>query len=137
MVEKSQLAALEQAALDVRKRAYAPYSGFAVGAAALDSEGRIHPGVNVENASLGLSICAERAAVLRAASEGARSLVAVAIATDGDELTPPCGACRQVLIEFGPDMEVILINPEGQRACYRLEELLAHPFLDYRDKSKG
>jgi cytidine deaminase len=119
---------LVRTARDVRERAYAPYSGFLVGAAVLTDDGRVFAGVNVENASYGLAICAERTAVVRAVSEGARRLTAVGVVASNDEPTWPCGACRQVLNEFGPDMVVISEGLVGGRAERTLPELLPHSF---------
>jgi cytidine deaminase len=111
-----------------RERAYAPYSGFRVGAALLTDDQRVVPGANVESASYGLSMCAERTAVFRAAAEGARRLVAVAVVASNEEPTWPCGACRQVLYEFGPDMTVISEGLGGRREERRLTELLPDAF---------
>lgn len=119
VVRELQLAARAAAA-----NAHAPYSHFHVGAAVLDAEGRVFAGCNVENASFGLTLCAERAAVCAAVTAGSRSLRAVAVYTATEALTPPCGACRQVLAEFGPAMEVHLFNHEGRHAAYRLDQLL-------------
>lgn len=111
-----------------RERAYAPYSEFRVGAALLTDDERVVPGANVESASYGLSMCAERTAVFRAASEGARRLVAVAVVASNDKPTWPCGACRQVLFEFGPDMIVISEGLGGRREERKLTELLPVAF---------
>lgn len=111
-----------------RERAYAPYSEFRVGAALLTDDERVVPGANVESASYGLSMCAERTAVFRAASEGARRLVAVAVVASNDKPTWPCGACRQVLYEFGPDMIVISEGLGGRREERKLTELLPVAF---------
>jgi cytidine deaminase len=120
------------AALAAREHAYASYSGFRVGAALEDDSGRIHTGCNVENVSYGLTLCAERVAVAKAVSEGARRFRRIAIAADTDTLTPPCGACRQVLSEFcaGPnrDLEVVLVNPHGKVETMRLSDLYPRPF---------
>jgi cytidine deaminase len=132
MIEEVQAQRLRRAALAAMERAHAPYSGFTVGAALLDEEGRIHPGCNVENASLGLSICAERAAACRAVADGARRFVAVAIATPGEGLTPPCGACRQFLLELGRGMDVFLVNDAGGMAHHLLDDLMPAAFLDFR-----
>src|SRR2546421_2850622 len=119
---------LIEAALAVRKNAHAPFSHFAVGAALLDSAGKIITGCNVENATYGLTICAERVAVFKAISEGYRAFTRVAVIADTPEPTPPCGACRQILWEFGGDVEVILGNLSGEKARHQLKELLPYPF---------
>ena len=116
------------AALAVRRMAFAPFSKFLVGAALEDSEGRIHTGCNVENATYGLTVCAERVAVFKAISEGARKFRRVAIAADTDSLTPPCGACRQILWEFCGDIEIILVNPRGKTETWQLKDLFPKPF---------
>ena len=120
--------ALAQAALAVRENAHAPFSKFKVGAALEDIDGRIHTGCNVENATYGLTICAERVAVFKAISEGARKFTRVAVAADTDLLTPPCGACRQILWEFCGDVELILVNPRGKTETFRLKDLFPRPF---------
>jgi cytidine deaminase len=119
---------LVEAALAVRENAFAPYSKFKVGAAIEDADGRIHTGCNVENATYGLTICAERVAVFKAISEGVRQFCRVAIAADTETLTPPCGACRQILWEFCGDVELILVNPRGKTETYRLKDLFPKPF---------
>ncbi len=119
---------LVEAALAARAHAHAPFSNFQVGAALEDSEGRIHTGCNVENATYGLTVCAERVAVLKAISEGVRSFRRIAIAADTDTLTPPCGACRQILWEFCGDVEVLLANPRGATETLRLRDLFPRPF---------
>lgn len=101
---------LDSAALEVRNHAHAPYSKFQVGAAVLTSDGKIFAGCNVENASYGLTICAERVAIGSAVAAGHKKIVAVAVVSSGGH--SPCGACRQVLSEFGPAMEVILIDAD-------------------------
>ena len=120
--------ALIAAALAARENAFAPYSKFRVGAAIEDSEGCIHTGCNVENATYGLTVCAERVAVFKAVSEGVRKFRRVAIAADTDALTPPCGACRQILWEFCGDVEIVLVNLRGQTETYRLRDLFPKPF---------
>jgi cytidine deaminase len=120
--------ALTDSALAVRERAHAPFSKFRVGAALEDSSGRIHTGCNVENATYGLTMCAERVAIFKAISEGAREFRRIAVAADSDALTPPCGACRQLLWEFCGDIEVILVNPRGARESLRLKDLFPRPF---------
>ncbi len=114
------------AARAARRRAYAPYSRFPVGAAVLTGSGAIVTGCNVENASYGLSICAERAAIHRAVAEGHRRLLAVAVAT-GSRAAMPCGACRQVMQEFGV-RSVIVAGARGAPEIFRLTDLLDHPF---------
>ncbi len=120
--------ALVEAALKARENAYAPFSKFKVGAAIEDATGRIHTGCNVENATYGLTVCAERVAVLKAVSEGAREFQRVAVAADTDTLTPPCGACRQILWEFCGNVELVLANPRGKTETFRLKDLLPRPF---------
>ena len=120
--------ALIDAALAVRAHAHAPFSKFRVGAALEDSSGRIHTGCNVENATYGLTMCAERVAIFKAISEGAREFRRIAVAADTDSLTPPCGACRQILWEFCGDIEVILVNPRGASESLRLKDLFPRPF---------
>ena len=119
---------LLQAALKARDHAHAPFSKFHVGAALEDSAGKIWTGCNVENASYGLTLCAERVAVFKAISEGVRKFRRIAIAADTQTLTPPCGACRQILWEFLGDAEVILVNLQGKTATYRMRTLLPEPF---------
>ena len=109
-----------------RKMAYAPYSGFAVGAALLATDGAIYAGCNVENASYGLTICAERNAIAHAVACGAQQFTAVAVVTENG--VTPCGACRQVLAEFGPRMTVIVADTRGNRRIYALAELLPDAF---------
>jgi cytidine deaminase len=116
------------AALQARENAHAPYSKFKVGAAIEDDTGRIHTGCNVENATYGLTICAERVAVFKAISEGARSFKRVGVVADTDTLTPPCGACRQILWEFCGDVEIVLANLSGKSETLRLGGLFPRPF---------
>ncbi len=120
--------ALLQAARAAREHAHAPYSNFKVGTALETAAGRIITGCNVENASYGLTLCAERVAVVKAISEGERSFLRIAIVADTDRPTPPCGACRQILWELGGDLEVILGNLRKETARYRLKDLLPFPF---------
>ncbi|HXM45169.1 MAG TPA: cytidine deaminase [Bryobacteraceae bacterium] len=119
---------LIEAALRARENAHAPFSHFQVGAALEDSAGRIHTGCNVENASYGLTLCAERVAVFKAVSEGARQFRRVAVVANTDTLTPPCGACRQILWEFCGDVELVLSNLHGKTESLRLKDLLPRPF---------
>lgn len=108
------------------QNAYAPYSGFSVGAALQTRAGRVFTGCNVENASYGLTICAERVAVTKAVSEGERDFEAVAVVSRGG--VTPCGACRQVLAEFNPDLRVIVAGLEGNSRQFYLSELLPAAF---------
>ena len=120
--------ALKAAALDVQARACVPYSKYRVGAALLTESGEIIAGCNVENATFGATSCAERSAVFSAVAQGHREFRAVAVATNGEDPGTPCGICRQVLAEFGRDLEVLCFTPEGAEARYRLSELLPHAF---------
>jgi cytidine deaminase len=120
--------ALIEAAIRARENAHAPYSHFKVGAALEDSEGHTHTGCNVENATYGLSICAERVAVVKAVSEGAKGFKRVAVVADTDTLTPPCGACRQILWEFCGDVEVVLSNLQGKTETIRLSSIFPRAF---------
>ena len=120
--------ALVAAAREAQTRAVAPYSNFGVGAALLLSGGEIVTGCNVENATYGLTLCAERVALVKALSDGKRGFLALAVTANAALPTPPCGACRQLLWEFGGDLEVILANRERVTARFKLSELLPHPF---------
>jgi len=111
-----------------RERAHAPFSGFKVGAAIQDEQGRIFTGCNIENASYGLTICAERTAVFKAVSEGAGKLKRVAVVADTEVLTPPCGACRQILWEFCGNAELILANLSGKQESMMLAEIFPRAF---------
>lgn len=119
---------LIEAALAARENAHAPFSGFKVGAAVEDESGRVHTGCNVENATYGLTCCAERVAVFKAVSEGARKFVRVAVVADTGTLTPPCGACRQILWEFCGDVELVLANLRGSSETMRLGTLFPRAF---------
>jgi cytidine deaminase len=125
MTERDTLIAAARAA---REHAHAPYSNFRVGAALRAKSGRIFTGCNVENSTYGLTLCAERVAVFKALSEGERGFDAVAVVTDSGALTPPCGACRQILWEFCGDAEVILANLKGQVEVHRMSALFPKPF---------
>ena len=122
--------ALVEAALAVRACAHAPFSNFRVGAAVEDTQGCIHTGCNVENATYGLTVCAERVAIFKAISEGVkpREFRRVAVAADTETLTPPCGACRQILWEFCGDVEIVLVNPRGKTESFRMRDLFPRPF---------
>jgi cytidine deaminase len=119
---------LIQAALAARDHAHAPFSNFKVGAALEDESGRIFTGCNIENATYGLTLCAERVAVFKAISEGARKFRRIAVAADTDVLTPPCGACRQILWEFCGDIELALVNLNGGTETLHLKDLFPRPF---------
>ncbi len=119
---------LVAAAADARKNAVSKRSGFSVGAAIEDSEGRIWGGCNVENSTYGLTVCAERVAIWKALSEGVRKFRAVAVVTGADEPTPPCGACRQILWEFAGDVSFVSATAGGRRKRYRLSEIFPEPF---------
>ncbi len=112
-----------------RQRAHAPYSKYKVGAAIRTKRNKVHSGANVENASYGLTVCAERTAAFAAVNAGDAAFDAIAIVIDDERLPTPCGACRQVLAEFSPDMRVILGTTGGKRKVATLRELLPDPFL--------
>ena len=111
-----------------RENAHAPFSKFKVGAAIEDSAGHIHTGSNVENSSYGLTICAERVAIFKAISEGARRFTRMAVVADTDKLTPPCGACRQVLWDLCGDIEIVLANLSGKTETVRLGGIFPRAF---------
>lgn len=120
--------ALAESARQASQRAYVPYSKFPVGAAVLDDRGQVYSAGNVENASYGLSICAERAAVFAAVAAGATRIEAVAIYTPTSSPATPCGACRQVMREFADDLQVVIACRAEGLTRYRLSELLPHAF---------
>lgn len=113
-----------------RREAYAPYSRYPVGAAVL-AEGEIFAGCNVENVSFGLTMCAERVAVFSAVAAGKRRIKGIVLLADGSEPPVPCGACRQVLYEFNPEMWIVCANLQGNRRVYSLPELLPEPFAAF------
>ena len=119
---------LISAAFAALEHSYSPYSSFRVGAALLDTEGRVHPGANIENASYGLTICAERVAVGLARMAGMTGISTIAVVTDHPHLTAPCGACRQVIREFGPEARILLANRDGARRVFTLGDLLPESF---------
>ena len=119
---------LVAAAADARTRAHARYSGFRVGAALGTPDGRIITGCNIENATYGLTLCAERVALVKALSDGVTTFTRLAVVADTDAPTPPCGPCRQLLWEYCGDIEVVLANLQGPVARYRLATLLPLPF---------
>ncbi|MFB6291430.1 MAG: cytidine deaminase [Candidatus Bipolaricaulia bacterium] len=118
---------LVQKAEEARKNSYSPYSSYPVGAALLDTDGNIFTGANVENGVNDLSLCAERVALFKAISEGARDFEKLAVVCEG-EYCKPCGACRQTLMEHAPDLDVIMANPEGDEKRVKLHELLPEAF---------
>jgi cytidine deaminase len=120
--------ALIRAAREARRHARAPYSKFKVGAALEAVDGTVITGCNIENATYGLTICAERLAIFKALSEGHKKFRRIAVAFDTSGPTPPCGACRQILWEFGGNLEVILVNTTKETGRHMLDELLPHPF---------
>jgi len=115
------------AAQAAQAHAYAPYSSFRVGAALEAADGTVYTGCNVESASYGLTICAERAAVAQAVVQGAREFRRIVVVSDSEPPATPCGACRQVLAEFGLNLEVQVVGPQSRHA-WRLDELLPHAF---------
>jgi cytidine deaminase len=115
-------------AKNAREHSYSPYSRFKVGAALKTKNGMVFTGCNIENSSYGLSICAEREAIFKAISAGERDFDTIAIVTDSDKFTTPCGACRQVMWEFSKDMTIVVANLKGKKKEFKIKELLAHPF---------
>jgi cytidine deaminase len=122
--------ALVEAAFAAWHNAHAPYSHFQVGAAIESADGLVFGGCNIENATYGLTVCAERVAVWKAMSEGVRKFRRIAVIANTERLTPPCGACRQLLWEFCGDIEIVLSNLEDRRETMRLKDLLPRPFDD-------
>ena len=122
------MSSLIDVARKARRRAKAPYSRFKVGAALESADGEVYSGCNIENASYGLTICAERVALVKALSEGAKKFVNIAIVTNAKKLTPPCGACRQLLWEYCGNIPVHMSNTNGKVETHRLGELLPLPF---------
>ncbi|AZR73149.1 cytidine deaminase [Anoxybacter fermentans] len=127
---------LLERAKSARKKAYTPYSNFQVGAALLTKNGKIYEGCNIENASYGLSNCAERTAIFKAVSEGEKEFEAIAVVADTLKPVPPCGACRQVISEFNPKMKVILGNLKGDVSEYTIDQLLPGAFSNEDFQSK-
>ena len=119
---------LIEAATAVRENAYAPFSDFRVGAALETDDGEVISGCNVESASYGLTVCAERVAIWKAISQGKRKIKHIAVVADTEELTPPCGVCRQIIWEFGGDIPVILANLKGKTEVVQMKELLPRAF---------
>jgi len=118
---------LIELALEAKRNAYSPYSGFRVGAALLCADGRVFTGCNVENSSYSVTTCAERVALFSAVAQGARKFSAIAVVTDSEQPVFPCGACRQALAEFSPNMNVIAVGPKGVQTVV-LEQLLPYAF---------
>lgn len=119
---------LLELALDARKNAYVPYSGYAVGAALLTEDGKVFAGCNIENAAYGNTLCAERTALVKAVSEGRRKFTRLAVVGNSTDYCWPCGACRQMLYEFAPDLEVLVARKDHQFVKFPLRELLPHGF---------
>ena len=119
---------LIKAAIDAREKAYAPYSNFQVGAAVESESGDIYIGCNVESASYGLTVCAERVAIWKGISRGEKRFKRIAVVVDTEELTPPCGVCRQIIWEFCGDVPVVLSNLEGKTETIQMSELLPRAF---------
>ncbi len=125
---KNEREELIEAAIEVRKRAHAPFSNFRVGAAVRARSGKIFTGCNIESASYGLTVCAERIAIWKAVSEGEREFAEIAVAADTKELTPPCGVCRQIIWEFCGDVPVTFANLTGDTETISMKELLPRAF---------
>jgi cytidine deaminase len=125
---KQKFGALVEAAGRARAHAYSPYSGVKIGAAVLTSDGAIYSGANIENASYGLACCAERTAIFKAVSEGAKRIVAIAVVGQSEAFTSPCGACRQVMVEFNPRMKVLRRGVDGFSEDGTAEKLLPERF---------
>lgn len=125
--------ALIESARAVRERAYAPYSGFMVGAAVISESGKIYVGCNVENASYGATLCAERNAIAQMVANGEKRILTVAIFVDGETPAMPCGICRQVISELGPHAEIVTATPRGTRRT-TIEHLLPDPFVLRRER---
>ena len=121
---------LAEKAVEAKSVAYPPYSNFHVGAALLTENGKIYIGGNIETPSYSLTICAERTAVFKAFSEGERKFKAIAIASDAPEFCPPCGSCRQVLLDLCGDIDVVMINHKNELKVMKLSQLLPFPFGD-------
>jgi cytidine deaminase len=119
---------LFERAAEAREKAVAPFSGFQVGAALLTETGEIFTGCNIENASYGLTMCAERVAIFKAVSEGARSFEKICVVADTEDLTPPCGACRQIIWEFCGNIEIVLTNLHGKIETMQMSELFPRAF---------
>ena len=119
---------LVEAAIAVRENAYAPFSSFKVGSAIEMEDGEVIDGCNVESASYGLTVCAERVAIWKAISQGKRKIKHIAVVADTEELTPPCGVCRQIIWEFGGDIPVTMANLKGKTETVQMKDLLPRAF---------
>lgn len=119
---------LIESAIRARENAHAPFSNFKVGASLLTESGEIITGCNIENATYGLTLCAERVAIFKAISEGKKKFVKTAIVANTENLTPPCGACRQIIWEFCGDIEVVLANLQGATETFQMRELFPNAF---------
>lgn len=129
-MEKDVKDELFKAALEVQKNAYVPYSDFPLGAAVLTEEGEIYTGVNIENASFGLSNCAERSAIFNAVSHGQKNIKALLLVSSTERPVTPCGACRQVIKEFADDIEIIMMTDKGKELTMKSSELLPGAFTE-------
>lgn len=122
---------LAESAIEAKNLSYSPYSNFRVGVALLTKSGEIFQGTNVENAAYGLTMCAERTAIYNALIHGEKNFISIAIAGDAKEFTPPCGSCRQVMLELcGKDLEVLLVSPDKKIKSFKLVELIPFSFGD-------
>ncbi len=130
--------ALAKKAAAARKHSYSPYSGFRVGAALLTRSGKVYTGCNVEISSFALTLCAERTALFKAMSEGERQFLAIAVATDEDGFTSPCGACRQVIMDLAGDIDFVMTNKNGEARVLKMSELFPYPFgpKNFRKQAK-
>jgi cytidine deaminase len=133
VLEDEPMEILIESARAVRERAHAPYSGFRVGAAVRSASGQIYVGCNVENASYGATLCAERGALAQMVAAGEKQALAVAVFVDADEPAMPCGICRQVIAEFGPHTEIVTATPT-ERKRTTIEHLLPDPFVFNRER---
>ena len=119
---------LAKRALAARLYSHSPFSHFRVGAALLTRSGKVYTGCNIENSSYGLTVCAERTAIFKAVSEGKKKFKAMAVASDHESFTPPCGACRQVIVDLAGDIDIIMVNNDGKCTVMKMSELLPYPF---------
>ena len=127
-MEESEIKSLLESAIEAREFAHAPYSKFKVGAALRTKDGKIYTGCNIENATFGLTICAERTAIFKAMSEGEREFDAIAVVADVEKVLTPCGACRQIISEFCPEVTVIAGDIKGKYKLFTVAELCPFPF---------